>query len=219
MFLEYSGNNHKDIMPEDKLGTTKNYALLYPIIRDCNNQTENRWLVIVYDTPEKIGSDIMDTVKNVVNKILELPFKYVIPIDYSNGDTYPKVEITYTCLENNEDQNVHLQNYMVSSLTKRIKTDIYQELPKEELPELLNSDFDNGGVKKIIKVYTDSANRKSYKKYEVERNVDGTVSQSVASKYSYEYEIAAADDYYTDDYMLSRFIEVVGNYLSNGQHV
>lgn len=108
LYLDEGNQVSHDVSDTDKLGSRFNYALLYPFVQDNDGRYENRWLVIVYDTPDKISDDIINTVKCVVSQILKFPFKYIMPREFIDGDLIPKVEVQFSVLENAENQNVAL---------------------------------------------------------------------------------------------------------------
>lgn len=218
MYIENASDQDRhDISQRDKLGTVKNYALMYPIIKREENTYKNIWLVIIYDTPDKNSDDIMNTVKVVVEKILEYPSGYIVPLDYSQNHTYPYVEVTYTTIENNEAQNPVLQDYIISTRVKKIKTEVYENLPKADLPQLFSVQRGIGEIKKRIKVFKDRLNKSKYDKYDLTSENQEGIIRPIVSKYSYSYDLGANENIYDDGFMLNRFIEVVRNFLNNGQ--
>ena len=93
-------------------------------------------LVVIYDTPDKMSDDIVNTVKCVVGQILKFPFRYIIPRDFIEGSIVPKIEVQFSNLENGENQNVTLHNYVVSNRIKKQKTITYEDVPVDDVSEL-----------------------------------------------------------------------------------
>lgn len=215
LYLDEGNQVPHDITDTDKLGSKQNYALLYPFVQDNNGVYENRWLVIIYDTPDKVSEDIVNTVKCVVSNIFEFPFRYIIPRDFVNGNRIPKVEVQFSVLENGEDQNVSLRNYIVSNKVKKQKVVIYEDVPTDEATELLN-DNREGWKKKVVKIFKSKDNDRAYQKYVYDTNDNGVLKQAYASKFSYSHQLEEGDNVYDLMFRRACYIEVINNYLSNG---
>ncbi len=216
MYLDEGNQNPRDISDTDKLGSRYNYALLYPFIQDTDNGYTNRWLVVIYDTPDKMSDDIVNTVKCVVGQILKFPFRYIIPRDFIEGSIVPKIEVQFSNLENGENQNVTLHNYVVSNRIKKQKTITYEDVPVDDVSELVNEDR-SGWKKKIVRIFKNKENNKAYQKYVFDTADDGALRQAYAVKYSYVYPIEEGDNVSDDMFRRRCFTEVIENYLSNGR--
>lgn len=218
LYLQQQGAQDVTITPNDKIGSNKNYALLYPIIEHAQSAV-NKWLVIIYDTPNKDDSDITHTVKYVVRKILEFPFKYVIPTAINGQRVIPKIEVSYTTIENIDNEHFALQDYIISRSGKKSSKVEYANVPSEHVNEIVNDNANlTWDMKRVVKIFYDLANKNAYNTYTITTDEDGVINTEMVSKYSYADEIDSGDlpEIHRPEVMCRRFAEVVRNYLSNG---
>ena len=214
-----SNANIATITPDDKIGSEKNYALLYPIIERKHDIWINKWLVVIYDTPNKDDNDILNTIKNTVNKILEFPFKFVLPSAIEGNRVIPELQVSYVELENNDNDNFIIHDKIVLSEIRTIKNVKYINLSSAEAEEIIQyTDEVRIGKKRIIKMWLDSENRQATSTIKQECNENGEISSYVASKYGYKKELSTDDMHNINDIgiMIHNFNEVITNYLTNG---
>lgn len=220
LYLQQQGNQDVTILPTDKIGSNRNYALLYPIIEQTQPAT-NKWLVVIYDTPNKDDSDINHTVRYVVRKILDFPFKYVIPTAMNGQRVIPKVEVSYTTIENIENEHFALQDYIVSTSGKKSSKVEYANVPSEHVNDIVNDNNNlTWNMKRVVKIFYDITNKNAYNTYTITADEDGIISTEMVSKYSYSDEIEPGDlaSIHEDAIMRRRFAVVIRNYLSNGNN-
>lgn len=221
LYLQQQGVQDVTITPNDKIGSNKNYALLYPIIEQ-EQQAVNKWLVIIYDTPSKDDADITHTVKYVVRKIFDFPFKYVIPTTINGQRVIPKIEVSYTTIENIENEHFALQDYIVSTSSKKRSKVEYANVPSEHVSEIINDNANlTWNLKRVVKIFFDHTNKNAYSTYTTTVDENGVISTEMVSKYSYSDEIEQGDMFsiHEDGIMRARFAQVISNYLSNGNNV
>lgn len=128
----------------------------------------------------------------------------------------PKIEVQFSNLENGENQNVTLHNYVVSNRIKKQKTITYEDVPVDDVSELVNEDR-SGWKKKIVRIFKNKENNKAYQKYVFDTADDGALRQAYAVKYSYVYPMEEGDNVSDDMFRRRCFTEVIENYLSNGR--
>ena len=130
----------RDITPEDKIGSNFNYVLLYPLLHEYNNITENRWVAFVYNDPSKEDTDIKTTVYSVLSKILGLQVKMVIREATKrrllNTQSFPKVTASYVLVNNFPNDRAELIEYQESCKTTRKR--VFKNLPRESFELLKN---------------------------------------------------------------------------------
>ena len=208
----------RELTPNDKLGSNQNYALLYPLI-DQRAQPSNKWLIIIYATPGKDEADLVNTIKNVVNKILKFPFKHVIPMVINNQRVVPKVEVTLSTIENvDNDQFIH-HDLIISSSSKSTKKVEYSNISPDAAEDILNDNHDvNTRTKRIVRIFHDALNKSAYTTYTASAEEDGVINTIMATKYSDydDLEPNQMDTLYDQRTMKSRFSRILTNYLSNG---
>ena len=175
--------------------------------------------MIIYDTPGKEDTDIVNTIKNVVNKIFHFPFRYVVPMAINHQQVVPKIEVTISKMENVDNDQYVLHNLIVDSSSKSTKKIVYANINGENAEEILNdrSDVDTR-TKKVIRFFHDAHNPSAYTTYTVTSEEDGVFNTIMTTKYS-EYDEIEPGDFehmHVRDVMIGRFTRVLSNYLSNG---
>ncbi len=207
-----------DINPNDRLGSNRNYALLYPLI-EHRQQNTNRWLVVIYDTPDKDDSDIIGTIKYTVNKILEFPFTFVIPTVLQGQPNVPKIEVSFATLENIDNEQYALSNLILSRTAKTNRKIVYQDVPTDQIDVILD---DNQNLhwyeKKLVRLFHDRNNKSAYTTYVITEDENGQIQKVMTAKYSYSEDVVAGDLPNLNDARTMRdyFTSVINNYLNNG---
>ncbi len=218
LYYQTGNNPQVDINPRDRLGSNRNYALLYPLV-EHRQQDVNRWLVVIYDTPDKDDSDIIGTIKYTVNKILEFPFTFVIPSVLRGMQNVPKIEVSFATLENIDNEQYALSNLITSRTAKKNRKIVYQDVPTNQIQDILD---DNRNLrwyeKKLVRIFYERDNRTAYTTYMITEDENGQIHQVMTAKYSYSENVAAGDIANINDQATMRnyFISVINNYLHNG---
>lgn len=219
LYLQQPHTEQVSINPDDRLGSSKNYALLYPIIEPIGSDWHNKWLVVIYDTPYKDDSDIINTIKYTVNKVLELPFKFALPVAYQGERTIPRVEVTYVSIENSDNIQMALRSKIVSCTAKEIRCIQYENVTTDEIQTIVNDrEGMLDGIKRKLKLFKDANNKSATETITQEMDSDGNIQSTFVSKYSYSQDVPTEDLHKlnTMQTMLQNFKDVITNYLTNG---
>lgn len=217
LYLDSTQNVPRDITSSDKLGSKYNFALMYPFINhDDNDNNINRWVVFIYDTPDKDDRDLINTVKCVVSKILGKKFLNVINRNMANLTRYPWVSVRLTSVENVNNQSLDLNQYVYSAKETKAKEVWYQDVPIDKAEQLRDERPDRVecGLKRVVKFFT-SSDKKNYLKYEFEYDGQGSLASTLMEKYSYSKEVDNIDDVYKEQFMYECFLEVLSQFLAN----
>lgn len=217
LYLKSGQAPERDITATDELGSKSNFAMMYPYIcHDENDKTINRWVVFIYAAADKDDSDLINTVKCVISKVLGKKFLNVINRNQEGQRNYPWVSVIMTSVENVDNQGLRFNQYVYSAKEKNYREIWYQDVPIAEA-ELLRADEERTeecAVKKIIKFFT-SSDKRSYLKYEYESDGQGSVSSTLMGKYSYTIEIENVDEMYNTHFMEQCFLDVLSRFLAN----
>ena len=219
MYLQKAGENDENpITQDDKVGSNQNYALLYPLV-DQRAQPDNKWLVIIYVTPGKDDIDMVNTFKNVVNKIFKFPFRYVVPVNINHQRVVPKLEVTLSTIEN-VDFNQFIRHDLITNSTSKTTQKVeYLNIDADAAEEILNDNGDvNAHTTRKVRFFHDAFNKSAYTTYTFSSEENGVINSVMTTKYS-EYddiEPNQLETLYDAQAMRGRFARVLTNYLSNG---
>lgn len=219
MYLQKAGEkNENPINQNDKVGSNQNYALLYPLI-DLKAQPENKWLVIIYVTPGKDDIDMVNTFKNVVNKIFKFPFRYVVPANINHQRIVPKLEVTLSTIENVDFNQFIRHDLIINGSSKSTKKVEYHNIFADTAEEILNDNRDvNVHTTRKVRLFLDASNKTAYTTYTFSSEENGVINSVMTTKYS-EFDDIEPDQMetlYDAHSMRGRFARVLTNYLSNG---
>ena len=218
LYYQTGNNPQVDINPRDRLGSNRNYALLYPLI-EHRTQNVNRWLVVIYDTPDKDDSDIVGTIKYTVNKILEFPFTFVIPSVLQGQPNVPRIEVSFATLENIDNEQYALSNLILQRSAKKNRKIVYQNVPTDQIVNILNDNQNQHWYeKKMVRIFHDLTNRSAYTTYMITEDENGQIHQVMTAKYSYSVDVDPDDvaNLNEDRTMRDYFTTVINNYRNNG---
>lgn len=217
MYLRKQHQPEQPLTPNDHLGSDRNYALMYPISEDKNGSRINRWLVIIYDTPNKDDNDLIHTVKYTISKILEFPFKFVVPFADGQGRIYPRVEVTYTTILNDNNDALRLQDHILRRTAKNTRKVEYTDLTDADVESLSGDEELEENSTRVIKVFQDASNKSFFNKYTTSKSVNGEVTTAMTIGFSYARDLTNDEARQVHDqlFMRSLFTEVISNYLNN----
>lgn len=221
MYLQKRAEQSLEINLDDRIGSDRNYALLYPLIPNDEDAT-NSWLVIIFDTPNKDDSDIINTIKYTIKTVLGFSFRFAYPRTINGLPVVPKIEVSYVTVENENNEGVNLSQFIVSNKIQTTKKTIYENVPSNNVDPLLEDSRSAMGpnMRCRIKMFFDQAKKNAYKKYDYKVDDYGNIRSEIAAKYSYEIEVGVDDmpQIYDNRMMKLYFTDVVNNFLTNGMH-
>lgn len=143
----------------------------------------------------------------------------MIPSAINGQRVIPKIEVSYTTIENVENEELVLQDYIVSRSGKKSSKVEYANVPSEHVNEIVNDNANLTWVtKRVVKIFYDLTNKGAYNTYTITADEDGNISTEMVAKYSYSDEIEPNQipTIHNPEVMRSHFAEVIRNYLSNG---
>ena len=176
-------------------------------------------MVIIYVTPGKDDVDMVNTFKNVVNKIFKFPFRYVVPVNINHQRVVPKMEVTLSTIEN-VDFNQFIRHDLIANSTSKTTQKVeYLNIAADAAEEILNDNGDvNAHTTRRVRFFYDAFNKSAYTTYTFSSEENGVINSVMTTKYS-EYddiEPDQQDTLYDAQAMRGRFVRVLTNYLSNG---
>mgnify|MGYP003321264009 CR=1 FL=1 len=203
------------------MGSTKNYALLFPqICFDVNAHPINQWCAFVYVDPSKDDVDVKNTIKTILTRILLYKVKPVLRSSVAERlqamGTVNQIKVSFCTVENQNNEDLRLREYNTKYHLKSSKEVVYQGVPVGLANQYLNDGNLEGYKKKTISVkVTDTL---SYK-YVYEENDETQASMLAALEENNCYEI----DVPTDDLVhihepiyVKRYLErIVNDFVQN----
>ncbi len=220
VYLQRQAAQEASVDSTDQLGSKKNYALLYPLIFFHEDGTViNRWCAFIYDDPSKDDSDVKNTIKTVLTRILQYKVKSVLASSVTEKinqvGAVQQIKASYVTLQNDNNEDAVLQQYEVRYKHQDSKEVVYEGVPSQEAIGFINNRELDGFQKKVISVkVSDSL---SYK-YTYELGAQEEVALSAIEENNcYEIEVRREDinQIHTPEIVLSHLIQVVNVFASN----
>lgn len=221
LYLQQQGHLQQEIQNTDQLGSTKNYALLFPQIRfDEDAHPINQWCAFVYADPSKDDADVKNTIKTILTRILPYKVKPVLRSSVAERlqemNRVNQIKVSFCTVENQNNEDLRLREYNTEFHLKSNKEVVYQGVPVDLATQLLDDGDLEGFKKKTISVkVTDSL---SYK-YVYEENEETQASMLAALEENNCYEMdVPADDlaHIHEPIYVKRYLErIVNSFVRN----
>lgn len=206
----------------DKIGSEHYYAIIYPHIFGIEKR-EYKWIVMVYEDPNKDNNDIVTSIKLVLKNVLGIISVNIKLPDFinrlksiKNSAELSMKFITVNFEDNEVDYNI--KGYEFETKTTKISESTYKNVPINKINDIVNNKtFLKQFKKRILKI----SNGKQELKLEQEYLDDAeTKFKEVAEElFNFTSEISSTDveseEIYKTDYILNKIQPVLENYLKS----
>jgi hypothetical protein len=210
----------KDIGENDKLGSENHFFVLYPHTYGIDLD-KYKWLILLYEDPNKDNKEIVTASKTVLNDILEINTKNVKLNDVikrvSNKKIIPKLSLKLSSFEFDEnDEDYKLNEYLVKGKTSKIREIEYENLPFESVKKILqDTKIFLYFSKRVLKI-TDGKQQ-----FKLEQNsldeVQEKINEVAEESYNFSSEVTSDDlenkKIYTTDFIIKKMHPVIENYI------
>lgn len=215
------GPNQKEIQSTDRLGSTKNYALLFPQIRfDENAHPINQWCAFVYADPSKDDVDVKNTIKTILTRILLYKVKPVLRSSVAERlremNSVSQIKVNFCTVENQNNEDLKLREYNTEYHLKSSKEVVYQGVPVELANQYLNDGDLEGYKKKTVSVkVTDSLSYKYV--YEENEETQASILAALEENNCYEIDVPTDDlSHIHEPIYVKRYLEqIVNSFVQN----
>lgn len=220
--LEIDGSkNAIPVDPRDILRSKYNCAVLYPNIDTKGDKIANNWLTFIYVDPGKTDTDVINTVKTVLERIFELKIKNIKRKAANEllkkSVSIPKLTAQYVNVRNNEEDSLNIGGVQVSATIKEVKNFVFEDIPSENVEEYVNSKEDK--IPYLSKNITVSLADKQDLKYIHKKKGEEllTIKDVIEQMYNYETDIKLSefDKMYEPGFILKKVKEASLKILGN----
>ncbi|WP_422092147.1 hypothetical protein [Tenacibaculum ovolyticum] len=209
-----------DIGQTDKLGSENHFFVLYPHTYGVNLD-KYKWLILLYEDPNKENKEIVTASKTVLNNILEINIKNVKLKDVlkrvSNKKTIPKLSLRLSSFEFDEnDEDYKLTEFVVKAKTSKIREVEYENVPLEFVKKILkDTKIFSSFSKRVLKI-TDGKQQ-----FKLEQNsldeVQEKINEVAEESYNFSSEVTSEDienkKVYTTEFIIKKMQPVIENYI------
>lgn len=206
----------KDIEPDDKVGSENNFVLLYPVIESKNGEDSNFWYIFVYDDPRKEDGDILDTVKLVIKKVLNLKTEHIKPRklseDLKKSSKINNMLVKYVTQYKKSDDDTSLKDYHVSTSVTETYNSSYTNIPSDVVEGFIHEEPE-GYCKRIINFSLDS--NKVIKITDQHKELANGFQQTIEQSYNYEVLVNKTDNIYDIKYIFDAIEPLISRFLIN----
>lgn len=211
----------------NKVGSDTNYFLLYPNIVgiDVNNY-KHHWLVLIYEDPFKDAYDILNTVKIVLSKILEIKTANIklaqVLAELKKLGSIPELQIKLSMISfDDNDVDIKYRSYLVKSKLKKVEEDNYKNLPFESTSDILGDvSYQEDYQKREVRIIRDE---KEYRIIsEMKNDAANTIQETIEEVFNYPIPVSESEfkNIFDENVIISNFTTVLEKYLtsSDGQN-
>lgn len=222
----YNGEK-QNFNEKDLIGSDNNFMLLYPYIEGITSKSF-RWIVLVYEDPNKEVADILETAKLTL-KYLGIEVKNVkletILQDLSRTKNDIDVELAVRTLKIKEEApHSDLTKYVVSYSANK-EYNYLLKVPIAELKEMIKSGvkrFISAGSNNVLVKYLITKDRKEYKISHqlVIQEGKERIKQVAEEIFNYKIRIYEEDlesNVYQPSFVKEKLLSVLTNYLSTSK--
>jgi hypothetical protein len=209
-----------EIENADKVGSSNNFILLYPIIAGIEPKYFN-WMVLVYDDPKKTSDENIYNAKMIMNSILDQPIRNIklkkFIEELNQSKTLPIIDLNLSSISFEEnDLTDKFEVYNVRTRAFRKVEFEYRNMPIDKVEELINEKFDNGFGRKILNF---KLGKKVFKLTQNLENFKVDFNSTVEQHFNFTEEITKVeiDKIYDYEVIKSKMERVITEYLTNGE--
>lgn len=204
----------------DQLGSKKNFVLLYPLLEFMDEGTvQNKWCAFVYSDPSKDDSDIKNTAKTVLTRILNYKVKTVLATSarerITQAEAVKQIKVSYVTVDNEDNAHYNLQQYEVKFKHQDSKEIVYEGVPADEAIECITDRNLEGFQKKVVNVkVSDSL---SYKYVYEENEFAESMLSAIEENNCYEIDVDDSEiaRLHEPNMVLRNLLGVVTQFISN----
>lgn len=219
--LEIDGSKNAVLDPKDILRSKYNCAVLYPNIDTRGDRIANNWLTFIYVNPGKTDTDVINTVKTVLERIFELKIKNIKRTAANEllkkSVSVPKLTAQYVNVRNNEEDSLDIGGVQVSATVKEVKNFVFENVPSDKVEEYVNSKEDKIPYcsRNITVSLVDKQDLKYIHKKKGEEQL--TVKDVIEQMYNYETDIELSEfnEMYDPGFILKKVKEASLKILGN----
>jgi hypothetical protein len=129
-----------------KLGNEHNYMLFYPNFVGYEPNQKANWLIFICGNSNKQDTEIIETAKLVISRVLKLDFVHITPKEIMEKiqTSIPLLKIKLIGIERDvSDAEEKFPTLLIDTKLKREKNKTYKEVSFDNVQELLDEDFDS----------------------------------------------------------------------------
>ncbi|WP_264509964.1 hypothetical protein [Flavobacterium sp. N1719] len=206
----------------DKIGSEHYYAIIYPHIFGIEKR-EYKWIVFVYEDPNKENSEIVSSVKIVLKNVLN-----IVSVNIKLPDFISRVKnlkdsvelsmkfITVNFEDNEVDYNIN--GYEVQTKLTKINESSYKGVPISKINEIVeDKSFVSKFHRRILKIVSGKHELKLEQEYSDE--ADSKFKETAEELFNYTSEVSSIDveteEIYKTEYILKKIQPVMENYLNS----
>jgi hypothetical protein len=209
----------------DKIGSEHHYAIIYPYIFGIEKR-EYKWIVFVYEDPNKENNDIISSVKLVLKNVLG-----ILPVNIKLHDFINRIKsldnsaelsmkfISVNFEENDIDYNI--KGYEVKSKTTKIVESLYKDVPLEKINEIIaDITFVSKFHRRVLKICKGKHELKLEQEYIDEAK--SKVKETAEELFNFSTEVSSSEvetnEIYQTEFIVNKIQPVLENFLNSYQN-
>lgn len=204
----------------DKLGSENHYFILYPHIFGVNKR-QFKWIILLYEDPNKENSEIVSAVKLVLKEILDIK-----PVNIKMRELMEKLsskgviselsmKLVAVTFEDNE-VDYEIDNYLTQTKITRIKEKKYRDVPAEEISSLIEDKSLGEYKRRAIRILQGKQELKLEQEYKDENKE--RMTELAEEIFNFTTEVSSEEietgQIYKKDFIIKKLQPVLENYLS-----
>lgn len=181
------------LQKEHEFGSVNNYILVVPSIKGLESaKFEYQWKFLIYEDPTKDSNELISICKMLCKNILEIKIKNIklesVIKDLKKNKILENFEMQISTHYDNDETEVSLKNYLISSTINTTVYQKYKDVPTEIFEDILldKKDFS----KRIFKFFT---NNREFRITEEQKDNMKTLSTTIEEIFNFQIELKEGD--------------------------
>lgn len=209
----------------DKIGSEHYYAIIYPHIFGIEKR-EYKWIVFVYEDPNKENNDIVSSVKLVLKNVLGIISVNIKLQDFINRlkslDTTAELSMKFISVNYEENEvDYNIKGYEIKNKTTKIVESLYKDVPISKINEIIeDKSFTSRFRRRILKISNGKHELKLEQEYIDEADVK--FKEIAEELFNFSTEVSSkeveSNEIYTTEFILNKIQPVIENFLTSYQN-
>ncbi|WCC46586.1 hypothetical protein [Tenacibaculum finnmarkense] len=204
----------------DKIGSKNYIFILYPHTFGVN-KLQFKWIIFLYEDPNKNNSEIVNASKMVLKEILDIEIKNIKLNDiisrFKKNKIIPELSLKLSSFEFDEnDEDYHFHEYVTESKSSKIKETVYKDIPLDKVKKIIEDT-------KIFKFFSKRSLKitNGKQQFKIEQNsideVIEKINEVAEESYNFSTEITSNeienDEIYKTSFIIKKLQPVIENFL------
>ena len=211
------------LQKNDKVGSENHFVILYPHVFGGIENLSYKWIVLLYEDPNKRNIEIVNATKMVLKNLLDINTKNIKLKDVvnklKNKKTIPELCLKLSTVEFEEnDVDYNFNEFVSKTKISTFKEKTYKNIPFEKVKQILNdTNIFNRFSKRTLKIIDGKQEFKLQQESKETEDIQNKVNELAEESYNFTTEVTSEEiennEIYKTEFIINKLQPVLENYL------